>query len=333
VRADRLVAILLMLQVHGQLTAAELATQFETSERTIRRDLEALCMAGVPLYAQRGRGGGWALLGGHRIDLTGLTADEAQALFLATETGSAAALGPGMRQGLTAARLKLMAALPGPLRAGVEAASTSVLVDPSRWGRSIPDEGGTNGPSPDDPHLSALRTAVLSGLQVVVGYEPPGRSAEDRRLHPHGLVCKRGVWYLVATAAGGLRTYRVSRVRSVELTDQTVERPADFDLVEAWAGVQHRLTDRMQPTVDAQVKLPAASLRRLRATVGSWWSVEETGVTDDGNITVTIRFPSVVVAARELASWADQVEVVAPESVRAELADTGLRLLARYNPG
>lgn len=152
--ADRLVAVLLMLQVHGQLTVAELAQRLETSERTTRRDLEALCMAGVPLYAQRGRGGGWALLGGCRIDLTGLTAEEARALFLATGPGSATALGPGVGEALAAARRKVLAALPEPLRAQVEVAGAALLIDQSRWGVAAELVGD---PSAADPRLGALR--------------------------------------------------------------------------------------------------------------------------------------------------------------------------------
>ncbi|MHB8669058.1 MAG: helix-turn-helix transcriptional regulator [Acidimicrobiales bacterium] len=327
-RADRLVAILLMFQLHGRLTAVELAERLETSERTVRRDLDALCMAGVPLHSQRGRGGGWTLVGGHRMDLTGLTAEEAHALFLATGPGTSAALGPGVGQGLTAARRKVLAALPEPLRAQVEAAGAFVLIDQSRWGRAA-DGGTSRSPVVEDPHLAALRSAVLGGVQAMISYEPPGRPAEDRRVQPHGLVCKRGVWYLVATAPGGLRTYRLSRVRSVVVTDEAVEPPAGFDLAEAWAGVQRQLAARMAAVV-AEVTVAPNSLRRLRATVGVWWSVEETGAADDGRTQVTIRFPSVAVAASELAALGDHVEVGSPEEVRAEMAEIGRRLASRY---
>jgi len=328
VRADRLVAIVLMFQIRGRLTAAELAERLETSERTIRRDLEALCMAGVPLYSQRGRGGGWTLPGGHRMDLTGLTTEEAQALFLAIDPGSTMALGPGVTAGLVAARRKVFAALPEPLRAQVNAAGAAVLIDPSAWGR--PQSDATGAPVADDPHLARLRRAVLAGVQVVVNYEPPGRPAEDRRLHPHGLVCKRGVWYLVATTAAGLRTYRLSRVRSVDVTDEPVERPVDFDLAEAWASVQQRLRDRVPAAVVVEVAVAPDSLRRLRAMVGAWWPIEETGTADDGRSQLTIHFPSVAVAAAEMVGLCNHAEVVAPQLVRSELAEIGRGLVSRY---
>lgn len=330
VRADRLVAILLMMQVHGRLTAVELAERLETSVRTIRRDLDALCMAGVPLYSQRGRGGGWTLLGGHRIDLTGLTADEAQALFVVTGPGSATALGPGVGQGLAAARRKVLAALPETLRAQVQAAGEAVLIDQSRWGRSAAEDAVAGSPATDDPHLRTLRAAVLEGVQVVVNYEPPGRPAEDRRLQPHGLVCKQGVWYLIATAPAGLRTYRLSRIHSVIVTDEPVERPAGFDLVEAWADVQRRLSARVPTAIAVQMAVVPAGMRRLRAMVGAWWPVEETGTAEDGRAQVTVGFPSIAVAASELVALGDHAEIISPQEVRAALAERGRRLAARY---
>ncbi|MFN2607962.1 MAG: helix-turn-helix transcriptional regulator [Acidimicrobiales bacterium] len=326
VRADRLVAIVLLLQVHGRMTAAEIAERLETSQRTIRRDLDSLCVAGVPLYPQRGRGGGWALLGGHRIDLTGLTVDEAQALFLATDPATTA-LGPAMGDGLAAARRKVLAALPEPLRAHVEAASATVLLDQSQWGASCPANGEA---STEKPHLAALRPAVLGGLQVLVDYEPPGRPTERRRLQPLGLVCKRGVWYLVAAAPAGLRTYRLSRVRSVTVTGEPVQRPAGFDLPEAWADVQRRLSERAPTPVVVEAEVQPASLRRLRAKLGSWWPVEELGETDRGRVRVTLRFASAASAASELAGLGDGVEVLSPVDVRTQLASLGRALVGRY---
>jgi predicted DNA-binding transcriptional regulator YafY len=326
VRADRLVAIVLLLQVHGRLTAPQLAEHLETSERTIRRDLDALCVAGVPLYSKRGRGGGWQLLGGHRIDLSGLTAGEAEALFVATAPGASGWLAPGAAQALGAARRKVLAALPEPLRDAVRSATSAVLVDPSSWRR------GPAGPSepPDGAHLSALRAAVLSGVQVVLRYEPPGRPAEDRRLHPYGLVCKQGTWYLVAGAPAGLRTYRLSRVRAVTVTGEQAERPDGFDLARAWAGVQEGFARRAVPDLAVDVAATPAGQRNLEAVVGAWWPVEEVGTGPDGRCRLRVRFPDPRRAALELMRWGDEVEVLAPDTVRAELAVAGHRLVVRY---
>lgn len=329
-RADRLVAIVLLLQARGLMTVPELASHLEASERTVRRDLDALSAAGVPVYSQRGRGGGWQLLGGHRIDLSGLTADEAQALLLATGP-EMAMLGPGIARGLAAARRKVLAALPAALRARVEAATETILVDPSRWGPgatlqafAVPESSG------DEAHLSALHGAVRAGKQVEVQYEPPDRPVQARRLHPHGLVCKRGVWYLLATSAAGLRTYRVSRVRSVRVTDQPVSRPPDFDLARAWTDIQRNLADRTPAPVAVRADVDPGALRRLRATVGSWWPVEDEGPVDGGRVRVAMRFPTAAAAAAELAGFGAAVEVRAPDSVRSELAAIGERLVRAY---
>ena len=300
-RADRLVAIVLLLQVHRRMTVAELARRLEASERTIRRDLEALGMAGVPVYAQRGRGGGWQLLDGHRLDLTGLTAMEAQALLLAADLGSASTLGPGVARGLVAARRKLLAALPEPLRGLAEAAATTVLIDPSRWGGNAAGAPAPGGAGAEHAHWEHLRTAIVSQVQVDVRYEPPGRPAEDRRLHPHGLVCKRGTLYLMASAPAGLRTYRLSRFRSVDLTADPASRPRDFDLAGAWAGVQRELSTRAPTPVAVELAVAPVALARLRAMLGRWWPVRETGVRDDGWALVSAQFANATVAAAELA--------------------------------
>jgi predicted DNA-binding transcriptional regulator YafY len=325
-----MVAIVLLLQARGRMTVPELAEHLEASQRTIRRDLEALSMAGVPVYSQRGRGGGWQLLGGHRIDLSGLTASEAQALLLATGP-EMATLGPGIARGLAAARRKVLAALPAALRTQVEEAAQTVLVDPARWGPAgaAAPSGDGGAPSDDEEHLDALRTAVSAGRQVEVEYEPPDRPAHRRRLHPHGLVCKRGVWYLMATSPAGLRTYRVSRMCSVQVTDEPVTRPAGFDLSRAWAQVQQGMADRTPSPVVVRADVAHTALRRLRATVGNWWPVEE-GPATGGRVRVTMRFASATSAAMELAGFGPTVDVQEPNDVRAQLAAIGSRLVAAY---
>lgn len=330
-RADRLVALVLLLQVHGKLSVPALAERLEASERTVRRDLEALSLAGVPVYAERGRNGGWRLLGGHRIDLSGLTSGEAEALLVALDPGTVA-LGPAIAAYLAAARRKVLAALPEALRAEVEAKAARVLVDPTRWGRpeAVADRFGGEGHV--DAHLDALRRAVGAGVQVELDYERPGRSPTRRRLHPHGLVCKRGVWYLVATAEAGLRTFRLSRVRAVVVTGDRVEQPADFDLAAVWSRLQEGLLERTPAPVVVEADVAGPALARLQATVGSWWPVEVGARDDEGFVRVVLRLPSPVAAASELAGLGDQIRVRSPEEVRRELWALGAGLAARYGP-
>src|ERR1019366_9576510 len=191
-RADRLVAALLVLQARGRITAQALAQELEVSERTARRDLEGLALAGIPVYSQAGRGGGWTLVGGARTDLSGLTATEARTLFLIA--GPSSAVTPEAK----AALRKLVQALPETFRAEAEKAAAAIVLDPARWGDTAP---------PPPPHLEALQQAVVQSVQVHLGYSDRARSITERTVHPLGLVAKGSVWYLVADTDAGLRTF------------------------------------------------------------------------------------------------------------------------------
>ena len=301
VRADRLVAALLVLQARGRVTSAELAEELEVSERTARRDLEALAVAGIPVYARPGRGGGWALVGGARTDLSGLTAAEVRTLFLVA--GPAAAT-PAVK----AALRKLVRALPETFRAEAEAAASAVVVDPSGW-----DHHRAEPPAA----LETLQRAVIDGVQVEIGYRARDGSETARTVHPLGLVAKRSVWYLVADTEGGMRTFRVARVLSVTVTDRPARRPEGFDLEASWRASLSRLDERRVPTV-ATLRVDADLVPRLRAVLGTPLTVR--GTAADGTVTVEVRSYSPEWIAGQVAGFGDQVEVVAPAAVRAELA-------------
>src|SRR5215212_2529889 len=228
-RADRLVATLLFLQSRGQVTAAEVADELEVSVRTARRDLEALSIAGIPVYSQPGRGGGWSLIGGARTDLSGLTAAEARTLFLIA--GPSSAVTPQAK----AALRKLVHALPETFRAEAEKAASAIVLDPAGWGRRAP---------PTPAHLEKLQQAVIEGVQVRLGYTDASGAVSERIVHPLGLVSKGTTWYLVADTDAGRRTFRVWRVRSAELTDEPATRPPDFDLQQAWQEIVATLDER-----------------------------------------------------------------------------------------
>lgn len=223
-RADRLVALLMLLQSKGQVTAAQVAAELEISERTARRDLEALGMAGVPIYSQPGRNGGWRLLGGAKTDLSGLNAAEARALFLVA--GPASQATPEVK----AALRKLVRALPETFRESAEAASQAIVVDPVAWGQRSPER-------PPPPFLDEVQQAVVDGEQVELGYVARDGRETTRVLHPLGLATKGTTWYLIADTAAGQRTFRVDRVTSVVRTGEPVVRPDGFDLNQAWRDV------------------------------------------------------------------------------------------------
>ncbi len=256
-RADRLVAILLLLQAKGQVTAAEVAAELEVSERTARRDLEALGMAGLPIYSRQGRNGGWQLIGGGRTDLSGLTAAEARALFLVAGPSSSAT--PEVK----AALRKLARALPETFRPDAEAASTAMIIDPVGW-------DNVAAPRKEPTHLDAVQRAVIEGQQLVLGYVARDQASSTRVVHPLGLATKGTAWYLVADTDAGLRTFRVDRMTSVEPTGERVVRPAGFDLAEAWKLITDEVDQRRAP-------LRANALGERRSRVGSATHVRHSG--------------------------------------------------------
>jgi predicted DNA-binding transcriptional regulator YafY len=315
-RADRLVATLLILQRRGRVTAGELARELEVSEKTARRDLEALGMAGLPVYSQPGRGGGWQLLGGASTDLTGLTADEARNLFLAAGTSSSTTI--EMRNAMR----KLLGALPESFRDDAEVASQAVVVDPAAWGAAAP--------APPPEHLPALQRAVIERRRIELGYVDRTRTVTQRLADPLGLVSKGTVWYLVAGTEHGRRTFRVSRIRSVVITDERVERPAGFDLRAAWQEIVTTVGERRLP-VRATILIDASFVPALRAQFGDDMMLAEMdGSTADGRELVIVGGPSTHVIAQHLAGWGGLVEVVEPIEVRAHLVRVARELLRTY---
>ncbi|WP_029433808.1 YafY family protein [Blastococcus sp. URHD0036] len=311
-RADRLIATLLLLQARGRVTAAQVARELEVSVRTARRDLEALALSGVPVYSVAGRGGGWALVGGARTDLSGLTAGEARALFLAA--GPAGAALPAVQGALR----KLAQALPAPLREPARTAATAVVVDAAGWDREAP-------PAPE--HLSALERAVVEGERVRLDYAGRGSDPSSREVDPLGLVSKSGVWYLVAGTAAGVRTFRVDRVRTVEGTGEAVERPADFDLAAAWAASAAAVAGR-RGGVRVRARAEPGVLGRLRVRFGTRLTVGDAGA--DGRVEVELAGPAVEFVAAEVAGFGRQVEVLDPPEARDRLAGLGRELAEVY---
>ncbi|MFK4729639.1 WYL domain-containing protein [Agromyces mediolanus] len=309
-------AILLMLQRRGQVTAPEVARELEVSERTARRDLDALAMGGVPLYSVQGRGGGWRLLGGARTDLSGLTAGEARALFLVA--GPASATTPAVR----AALRKLVRALPEPFRDQAEAAASSHLTDPEQWG------SGRRDPRPPR-FLDELQDAVIRGVQVTLGYVDRHGAETERTVHPLGIVAKGPgpAWYLVAHTEAGRRTFRIDRVSAVVASDDPVERPADFDLADSWREIADEV-DRRRTPLEAHARCAPEGLGILR--IGFGGRLEVGAAAEDGRIQVVIRGTDEELLAGELAGLVPWLEVTAPEELRARLAAIGRALTERY---
>ncbi|MFC0503709.1 helix-turn-helix transcriptional regulator [Micromonospora costi] len=320
-RASRLISLLLLLQSRETMTAAELARELEVSERTIYRDVLALSAAGVPVYADRGRTGGYRLLGGYRTRLTGLTRDEAEALFLAGLPGPAGDM--GLADAVASAELKVLAALPPALRDAPARAGQRFHLDVPGWFREV-------GPP---PWLAELAGAVWRDRTVRLRYRRGDREV-DRALAPYGLVLKSGTWYLVGRVGDGYRTYRVDRVTAVEVGGETFDRDEAFDLAGYWREQAEAFLRGMLPA-EVTLRLSAAGLRRLRHLVDAPFVYEEAVAAadgPDGQGRVVLRLPveSVEVAYAQLLTLGPEVEVLDPPELRALMAGAAERMAGLY---
>jgi predicted DNA-binding transcriptional regulator YafY len=318
-RASRLVSLLLLLQSRGGMTAPQLAQELEVSVRTIYRDVEALSASGVPIYADRGPLGGIRLIDGYRTRLTGLTQSEAESLFLSGLPGPAAELGLGTV--VAAARLKVLAALPPELRSRATRLSQRFHLDAPGWFQS----------SEAVPRLADLAAAVWDDHQVHVAYDRGDRMVE-RRVAPLGLVLKGGVWYLVGQADGQTRTYRVSRVRSVERTDARFERPTDFDLAAFWTE-STAAYEASVPRTELTLRADPGRLEMVRDAVGeaAWHGAERLPVSDpDGWLHLRLRMDWPHEVAQRLLALGDAAEVLEPAELRDAIAAGARAILARY---
>jgi len=303
--ASRLLSILMLLQTRGRMTAPALAEEFEISVRTIYRDIDELSGAGIPVIADRGRNGGIRLEGGYRTKLTGMTASEAETLFLAGLPGPAAEL--GLAELLATARLKLAAALP----AGAERIAARFHLDPAGW-FSAPPVG---------EFLPLVAQAVWNERCLKIRYRRGG-SLEWRKLHPLGLVLKGGNWYLVAERSGSLRTYRVGAIAEAQVLEAGFVRPKGFDLAGYWTS-SSREYERSVYGRKAELRLSSRG-RGMIALLGSYVleAVESTASPPDaqGWVRCTVPVEATDFGVQELMLLGEEVEILAPAALRAQMA-------------
>lgn len=317
-RSSRLLSILLTLQARGRTTASTLAGELEVSVRTIYRDIDALSAAGIPVYAEKGQNGGFQLLDGYRTRLTGLSSQEAEALFLAGLPGPAADLGLAAATAQT--RLKLLAALPESTRADAERVGQRFHLDPVGWFQG-PEQIAL---------LPTLALAVWTARQVRMRYDS-WKGIVEREAGPIGLVLKAGLWYLVAQVGEQIRTYRISSILDLAVTDRAFARPPAFDLAAHWADFALDYEARMV-SGRAVLRISEDALRKLahvnRALAGA---VGAAGPPDAaGWCTVDIPIESVEIAVGDLLRLGDDVEVLAPPELRQTMIDTVAALSQRY---
>ncbi|MFI9591424.1 helix-turn-helix transcriptional regulator [Nonomuraea sp. NPDC052265] len=312
-RASRLLSVLLLLQTRGRMTAPELAAELEVSIRTVYRDVEALSAAGVPVYADRGPAGGYQLLDGYRTRLTGLTSQEASSLFLAGLPGPAAEL--GLAEVAAAAELKLLAALPPEPRSHASRMRERFLLDVPGWYRSADDV----------PHLSDVAEGVWERRPLRMTYRRWGQKVVDRVIHPYGLVLKGGSWYLVAAPPDGSpRTYRVSRILTVEQLPGRFLRPEGFDLAAFWREYAKEFRERMY-TAEAVIRLAPEREDLLAYTMGSdvvAAALAAAGEPDpEGWRVLTVPVESLTHARWLLLRMGADVEVLEPAELRTLMSE------------
>lgn len=311
-RAERLVQIVLLLQTHGRLTAGELARRLEVSARTVQRDLDALSAAGFPVYADRGRAGGWSLAADYRTRLTGLSPAETAALFVASTAHVLADLGLDTAAGT--AEAKLLATVPAHARRHADLARERVLVDHADWMKH-------REPS---PWLPVLQQAVWDTTRLRLTY---GSAPAPVVVEPLGLVAKKRSWYLVARRADGeFRTYRLGRISAAAATDERFDRPGDFDLAEHWrqtgerffAGLRHyRVRLRVSDVAGARLRwAPNSVIDTVTPSAGHpGWS------------DVAMTFESALETRVYLLGLAGEVVVLEPEELRADMRRAAERFL------
>jgi predicted DNA-binding transcriptional regulator YafY len=316
-RADRLLAILLHLQANRRMTARELARRLEVSQRTIHRDMEALSAAGVPVYAERGAGGGWVLPDDYRTNLTGLSEMEVQALFLTPPDRLLADL--GLRRAADGALVKLLAALPAAHRRDADYARQRIYVDTAGW----------RGARDSVPCLPQVQEAVWRDRRLRFVYGRPDADAVERVVDPLGLVAKGRIWYLVAAVDGNLRTYRVSRIQSAEVLPQPCGRPTDFDLAAYWEQSSSGFVAAL-PRFEITVRVEPGILSRLEA-VGWFSEIQHVAPPDeDGRLLVRLKCQTEDEALRYALGFGPWLEVVEPTDLRRQVAEAAARVVELY---
>ena len=312
-RADRLLSILLVLQVDRRVTARELAKRLEVSERTILRDMEALSSAGVPVVAERGAGGGWSLLEEYQTKLTGLSAAEIQSLFLARPARLMADL--GLKQEAEAAFIKLQASLPAGSRRQAEFARQRILIDTSGW----------RDPAESIACLPVLLDALWQEKRLRFSYRRVLCEASERVVDPMGLVAKGSAWYLVARVDGEARTYRVSRISDAAVLGQPSAPLAEFDLAQYWERSAAEFREKL-PRFYATFLVNSPAMRWVRYR--GWRLEEETPESD--RVRVRLRFDIEDEAVQFALSLGGEAEIMEPRELRSKVLESALAVIQRH---
>lgn len=319
-RADRLLSLLMLLQTRGRMTAQELSEELEVSERTIYRDIDALDEAGIPVYTERGPGGGCSLVDSYRTNLTGFTNDELRALFMLSIPAPLAEL--GVSRELKTALLKLSAALPATRRLEESRVRQRIHLDSAWWFQS----------GEPVPHLQTIHRAVWQDRKLHLTYRQPFETQVERIVDPYGLVAKAGVWYLVFARDDHIRVHRVSGTLDALLADDHFERPTDFDLAAFWSAwcvgyeesrPRYPVTARVSPELVPHLPQHfGAPVRELIAQAGP--------PDAEGWLTLTLPFETFEEARAVILGFGRAIEVLDPLALRLSVIDFATQIVDFY---
>ena len=319
-RADRLLSLMMLLQTRGQMTAEELSVELEVSKRTIYRDIEALSIAGVPVYASGGPGGGYALLDSYRTSLTGLNENEIRALFMLTIPSPIADL--GVSKQLKTAILKLTSTLAGDHHEHTDYLRQRLHLDAASWFQT--DE--------PVPHLKVVQEAVWQDRQLVLSYRRRNGTVSERTISPYGLVAKASIWYLVAATDKGMRVYRVSRIQAVQMTQTHFARPQEFDLAEFWIGwVTSYKTSLPKYPVTLRIGPDLVPILPYILGEGVRSLVEQAQPDSEGWRVVNYTFERIEEAQTYVLGMGASVDVIAPEELRVSVLKLATEVVAHYS--
>lgn len=316
-RADRLISIMLLLQVHQRLTARDLADRLEVSERTIHRDMDALSTAGIPVYAERGVGGGWSLVEGYETNLTGLSDAEIQTLFLSKPARLLTDL--GLQSASESAMNKLLASLPAMQRRDAEYVQQRVHIDVNGWANTHDKVA----------YLPLLQEAIWQERRIKIVYELSTGPVVTPKLDPLGLVAKGNTWYLVAVYNGNNAVYRVSRIFNACLLDEPCQRPKNFDLAAFWAESSAQFLARLpRYTVELLARQEIIDTLRCGRRFGTVENVSPPEA--DGRQRVAVVFESEEEACAQCLSFGPQLEVLTPYHLRQQVIEQAKAIVAQY---
>ncbi|MBT2217484.1 YafY family transcriptional regulator [Virgibacillus dakarensis] len=316
-RADRLINIMILLQNRGKMTAKELANELEVSARTILRDMDALSNAGIPIVSDRGKEGGWRLLDNFRSKLSGLNIDDIKSLFLFPSGKLLEDLGLNIQALDT--RQKLLAIIPGTFRDEAQAIWERIYIDSSTWRQSKEKEHA----------FKTVQQAVWESKKLKIYYEQADGEQKERLIEPLGLVAKGNRWYLVASRNGELRNYRVSRIHTAKVENETFKRPLHFNLAKYWEQSKVEFIQNL-PKYDVQVEIHTEIIKRINFTGKFVQVIQTENPNGDKWIPATLRFNDKQEAIEFILGFANKIKVISPKGLQNEVVSSAMSVIKFY---